>query len=553
MKQQDCATVSAQCFIYQKGIDNAAIGYKYYRVKTLNEAEKNYLGNVYRIELKSEAAKKQASMLNQLLLFVFAIGCLAGHGQTDRGSVLYATILEKDSLLFAGFNNCDIALLQEHVSEHFEFYHDQVGITNSKEAFIAGIENNICKLPYRPKRVLDDANEVYGLEKDGVLYGAIQVGKHHFYAIESNTEYLTSTAQFTHVWIIENGEYKLSRGLSFDHQDFEKPIDEELLFIDKTETERWLKQKSIPALGIGVIQDGKLMQTAVFGELHAGKPAPLNTIWNVASLTKPITALVALKLVDAGKWDLDEPLDKYYTDPDVAADIRSKIITTRMVLSHQTGLPNWRGNNADGKLSFEFEPGTQYQYSGEGYEYLRKALEQKFKKSLEELAKQLIFKPLKMKDTHFKWNKNVDASRFAKWHSAEGELYAVEMSTNINAADNLLTTVEDYSKFVAHIVNGAGLSESLYNEMTADQVRINEYKHFGLGWWVDENINNQNDFALVHGGDDIGVHTIAFMVPKTKKGLIIFTNSDNGTDAFVDVLLHFFGTDGEGIMNVEMK
>ena len=103
-------------FYLLKGIDKTVAEYKYYRVKTVNEGEKNYLGNVYRIESKSEVGKKQASMLNQLLLFVFAIWYLAGHGQTDRGSVLYATIMEKYSLLFAGFNNCDIALLQEHVS-----------------------------------------------------------------------------------------------------------------------------------------------------------------------------------------------------------------------------------------------------------------------------------------------------------------------------------------------------------------------------------------------------------------------------------------------------
>ena len=118
-------------------------------------------------------------------------------------------------------------------------------------------------------------------------------------------------------------------------------------------------------------------------------------------MTKPIKAIIALKLIDAVKWDLDEPIYKYYTDPDVANDPRAKLLTTRIILSHQTGFPNWRSNNADEKLSFEFKPGTKYQYYGEGYEYLRKSLEKKFKKSLEQLASELIFNPLKMKDTRF--------------------------------------------------------------------------------------------------------------------------------------------------------
>lgn len=477
-------------------------------------------------------------------------------GQVEKTSELYQLIAEKDSLLFSvGFNTCAIQQFENLISDRFEFYHDQAGITRSKAEFISGIENGICQMAYKPRRELAQTSmEVYPLEKNGVLYGAIQTGIHQFYAVERDTsEYLTSVAKFTHVWIIENETWKLVNGLSYDHKDFEKPFDEKRLFTDKTETERWLKQKHIPAIGIGFIDEGKVQQISVFGKIDENKPAPLSTIWNVASLTKPITAMLTLKLVNSGKWDLDEPLMNYYIDPDIALDTNLKKLTTRIILSHQTGFPNWRGNSKDGKLSFEFEPGTKYQYSGEGYEYLRKALEIKFHKSLEQLANELIFKPLKMKNTSFVWNNKVDSLNFAKWYDASGHLYETEKNTTINAADNLLTTVEDYCKFVAHVLNGAGLSDALYKEMISDQIRINDYKHFGLGWWVDETINSANDFALVHGGDDIGVHTIAFIVPKTNQALVIFTNSDNGTDAFAEVLLKFLGSAGEGILNVEMK
>jgi CubicO group peptidase (beta-lactamase class C family) len=495
-------------------------------------------------------------MKRQLFLIFLVISSLTTFGQVEKSSELYKSIEIKDSLLFnVGFNNCDIKQFEILVSETFEFYHDQSGITNSKAEFITGIQNGLCKLTYKPKRILaNNKMEVYPLEKNGVLYGAIQTGNHDFYAVEDNkAEYLTSVAKFTHVWILENGDFKLSKGLSYDHKDFEKPFNEEILFIDKNETERWLKQKQIPALGIGFIKDGKIEQISVFGELQINKPAPINTIWNVASMTKPITAIVALKLINARKWDLDEPIYKYYTDPDIANDPRAKLLTTRIILSHQTGFPNWRGNNKDGKLSFEFDPGTKYQYSGEGYEYLRKAIEKRFKKSLEQLASELIFKPLKMKDTRFIWDDKMDSTRFAKWHNEKGGLYEIQKNKTANAADNLLTTVEDYSKFLVHILNGAGLSDKLYKEMIADQVRINDYKHFGLGWWVNENINENKDFALVHGGDDIGVHTIAFIVPKTKQALLIFTNCDNGTNAFAEILVKFLGKDGEGILNIEMK
>lgn len=478
--------------------------------------------------------------------------------QVDKSSELYKTIKEKDSLLFnIGFNNCDISQFKNLVSDDFEFYHDQAGITSSKIEFIQGIENGLCKLSYKPKRVLAEGSlEIYPLMKNGEIYGVIQTGEHKFYAIEINKpEYLTSVAKFTHVWVLEKRSWKLSRGLSYDHKDVDKPIDKELLFKDKNVTERWLKQKNIPALGIGYVEDGKIKQISVFGELEKNKKAPKNTIWNVASLTKPIVSLITLKLINSGDWDLDEPIYKYWIDPDVKNDNRHKMLTTRHVLSHQTGFTNWRYTDEKSqKLKFNFEPGTQYQYSGEGFEYLKKALEKKFNCPIEKLADSLIFKPLKMKDTRFYWDKKMDESRFAKWHTKKGgEIYPTKKHNTASAADDLLTTIEDYTKFITYILNGAGLSESLQKEISKEQVKINPYKHWGLGFWIDNNINTQGDFAMVHGGDDIGVHTIAFMVPKTKRGLVIFTNSDNGPQAFQDVLLEFLGEEGKGILEVEMK
>lgn len=154
-----------------------------------------------------------------LTLLVLNSMCFA---QEEKSSELYITISAKDSLLFnLGFNNCDIIQFENLISENFEFYHDQSGITNSKLAFIQIIENGLCKLDYKPKRVLDkNSLEIFPLKKNGVLYGAIQNGIHKFYAIEKdNTEYLTSTAKFTHLWILENGKWKLTKGLSYDHQD----------------------------------------------------------------------------------------------------------------------------------------------------------------------------------------------------------------------------------------------------------------------------------------------------------------------------------------------
>jgi CubicO group peptidase (beta-lactamase class C family) len=79
----------------------------------------------------------------------------------------------------------------------------------------------------------------------------------------------------------------------------------------------WLAENNVPAVGIGIIENGKLKYVKVFGELQKNVPAPVNTIFNIASQTKPVVAMLTLKLVEAGQWSLDEPLYKYWIDPDV--------------------------------------------------------------------------------------------------------------------------------------------------------------------------------------------------------------------------------------------
>jgi CubicO group peptidase (beta-lactamase class C family) len=109
--------------------------------------------------------------------------------------------------------------------------------------------------------------------------------------------------------------------------------------------------------------------------------------------------MVTLTLVNSGSWQLDAPVARYFTDRDVVEDARSKQLTTRHILTHQAGFPNWRSELPGKKLAFQFEPGTKHQYSGEGFEYLRHALENKFKRALSELADSIIFKPLGMSST----------------------------------------------------------------------------------------------------------------------------------------------------------
>ncbi|WP_026898073.1 nuclear transport factor 2 family protein [Daejeonella oryzae] len=141
--------------------------------------------------------------------------------QENLQSELFTTLQAKDSILFnIGFNKCDISQFEMLVGDDFEFYHDKSGITKSKSAFIESIKNGLCNMDYKARRELVSGSlEVYPLENKGVLYGAIQTGKHCFYEKKKDQEeYFTSIAKFTHVWKLENGNWKLVRGLSYDHR-----------------------------------------------------------------------------------------------------------------------------------------------------------------------------------------------------------------------------------------------------------------------------------------------------------------------------------------------
>ena len=300
-------------------------------------------------------------------------------------------------------------------------------------------------------------------------------------------------------------------------------------FDNRSAVEEWIQQNKVPALGIGIIRDGKLREVRMYGEISKGNPAPYNAIFNVASLTKPVVAILTMKLVSNGAWSLDEPLANYWVDPDIAGDPRHKKLTTRLVLSHQTGFKNWRYQNKDQKLSFDVDPGTKFGYSGEGFEYLRKSLEKKFKKPLDKMVDSILFMPLGMQDTRFKWDKSIDESRFAHWFDEAGNEHKQDYKkTSANAADDLLTTIEDYGKFATYVMNGAGLDSSVFNEMVRPQVPTKKRVFMSLGWELFQNLGPQKEYAIIHSGSDQGVKTLVIILPVSKQGLLIFMNGDNG-------------------------
>ncbi len=163
--------------------------------------------------------------LKKTSLLIFGIITMGLQAQEYTEDELFIVLKKKDSLLFdAAFNTCGIAALNSIFTNDFEFYHDRGGITEGREAFVGRIEEG-CKNrsdndPQPAKRILvPNSLEVYPMFNNGVLYGAIQHGVHTFEFLNEKGEYQKGDiAKFTHVWILDEGEWKIRRELSYDHQ-----------------------------------------------------------------------------------------------------------------------------------------------------------------------------------------------------------------------------------------------------------------------------------------------------------------------------------------------
>jgi CubicO group peptidase (beta-lactamase class C family) len=306
-----------------------------------------------------------------------------------------------------------------------------------------------------------------------------------------------------------------------------------------------LARHKVPSVSVAQIQNGKLVLVAAYGEQSPGVPASPATLYNVASLTKPVSAEIVLRLASAGRLSLDEPMHPVWTDPDVAGDPRHKLLTPRLALSHRTGFPNWRFLAADKRLAFAHAPGEGVGYSGEGYEWVSRFAARKAGEDFEALAQRLVFDPAGMKDTAYT-RRAWFAGRLAVGSDEAGKPVEAVLRDAYLASDDIHTTAADYARFMIGAMNRHGLTPEIAAQRGTVQASTRD-RHcagdkdkacplelgFGLGWEVQRFAGRT---ILFHTGVDRGEFTLAFFDPGTRSGTVVLTNSRNGAFAIVDVL-----------------
>lgn len=318
-----------------------------------------------------------------------------------------------------------------------------------------------------------------------------------------------------------------------------------------------LEEYGVLTAGVGIIRDSKLQWAGYYGLQSPGRPASAQTQFNVASVTKTVTAEAILRLAAEERIDLDEPMAVYWLDPDLVGDPRASRITPRMALTHSTGLPNWRFlDDIDGTfdnglpLRFLFEPGSSYSYSGEGLQYVAQFAEKKLGTGFENLVEQYVFDPSGMEHA-FLSRRSSNLSNIVQPQDAEGNFpghYCTPWGECLpdgewSAAGGMRVTVADFAAFLGSVMDRRGYPPEIADQR--DSVLVEQWNRpasilvrceltsaescpvaqgHGLGWQVAD----FGDYEiLAHRGSDWGEAALVYFYTDSKDGVIVFLNAPN--------------------------
>ena len=324
------------------------------------------------------------------------------------------------------------------------------------------------------------------------------------------------------------------------------PRDEVVATIDGL-VPRLMGEHHVPGVSIALIDGGQVAWSKAYGVSDADKGTPVTgaTLFEAASMSKPVFAILTLQLVDGGLLDLDRPLAEYGGELYAPGDESWRRITARMALAHSTGLPNWRPGEEEreGPLPLLFEPGARFGYSGEGVFYLQRVVEGLTGRPLDVLARTSLFDCLGLDGSSFAWSPDLDRV-LAGGHGEDGSPLTRSRYTHPNAAYTLYTTAGEYARIMVEVMNAARgdsevLSQTSAREMLRAQVALDARDPierpfsgegravlWGLGW----SLNTTAGGEVFHhsGANRTGFRCFSQFSLERGSGLVIMTNSLGG-------------------------
>lgn len=313
--------------------------------------------------------------------------------------------------------------------------------------------------------------------------------------------------------------------------------------VQATALEELLEKGHVPGLSYAVIRDGKIEKVGALGTRDGATGAPVdeNTVFEAASLSKPVFAYAVLRLVDSGVLSLDTPLSDYV--PDFAkGDPRSATVTVRDVLSQSSGLPNW--GNWITPVKTHFQPGSQFSYSGEGFVWLQRVVVAATGEPLEDVMGRLVFEPLQMKQSSYVWRADYEANH-AVPHEGLGPRAKARPKAPV-VAYTLHTTAADYARFLQATLSGIHLKPGTAKQWLRPQIELfqscieclnpnaaksDQHVAWGLGWGLEP---QQGTFF--HWGDNGGFKAFTTGSPAKRSAVVVLTNGSNGMAIMPEII-----------------
>lgn len=313
----------------------------------------------------------------------------------------------------------------------------------------------------------------------------------------------------------------------------------------------WMAAENVPGLSVAVIEDGRLAWAGSFGcrDRATGAPVTADTVFQAASLSKPIFAYAVLKWCAAGALDLNTPLGAYLPAPYLENDERIGQITARHVLSHTPGLPNWRPK--DEPLHIHFTPGERFAYSGEGYVYLQHVVEHLSGQRLDAWMHDRLFEPMGMCHSSYVWTEAYEDTA-ARGHDPEGTPHDTWKMVEPNAAYSLHTTPSEYARLVALLLDppdhSACLTPAEIAHMLTPRVPVNDagfdaarpladlhfnpHVSWGLGWGLQRTALGE---GFWHWGDNNTFQAFVAGYPAQRSALVCMANGQKGSALWRDL------------------
>ena len=295
---------------------------------------------------------------------------------------------------------------------------------------------------------------------------------------------------------------------------------------------------NIPALSLSWYQKGTRYAVA-YGKTDISAPSCVdtNTLFQAASLSKPVSAAIILDLIAQGKWDLDTPLADIadYGPLELRQDPNYRTLTTRMVIGQCSGLANY-GQDGDDGTKFIATPNTRFTYSGVALDFLQQVIEKKTGRAWEEIA-QDFFKRANMKRSTFRQlpdgRLNGIRLEVASAHMENAPLPLLRDDAPGVLAGGMLTTAEDYISFLQYCFKNDYLKSTLLTGTLSKLPLTISPETSRVQWGLGMGIYRDAEKAIAfHWGNNRGSISFCAMDIETGDCVVNFSNSMNGPSVF---------------------